>query len=172
MQRTIIANYFCWKDQPLLVGVLRSVGVGALAATSLSLLSALLFELIGSANMGTLAGAEIFNSGWIATSVAAIIWAPIWETLVAQLIPIGLLMRFRVQPQIAVLVSATIFAAGHVTSGGGIGQGIVTFSAGLLFATLFAANVHLGLGRASMFTSIAHSTNNALVILVSFGLSI
>jgi hypothetical protein len=172
MQRTTIAAYFCWDDQPLVVGVLRSVGVGALATTLLLLLSGLLFALIGSANMGTLAGAKIFDRGWIATSVAAIIWAPIWETLIAQLIPVSLLMRLRIRLQLAVLVSATVFAAGHVAYGGGIGQGIVTFSAGLLFATLFAANARLGLGRASLFTSTAHVTNNALLILVSFGLSI
>lgn len=172
MPRIMIADYFCWNDQPLVMGVLRSVGVGALAASSLLLLSALLFELIGSANMGALAGAKIFDSGWIATSVAAIIWAPIWETLIAQLIPVGLLMRLRVRLRVAVLVSATVFAAGHVAYGGGMGQGIVTFSAGLLFATLFAANARLGLYRASLFTSTAHASNNALLILVSFGLSI
>ena len=172
MQRTTIADYFCWNDQPLVMGVLRSVGVGAFVATSLLLLSALLFALIGSANMGALAGAKIFDSGWIATSVAAIIWAPIWETLIAQFIPVSLLMHLRVRLEIAVLISATVFAAGHVAYGGGIGQGIVTFSAGLLFATLFAANARHGLGRASLFTGTAHATNNALLIAVSFGLSI
>ncbi|MBD8529602.1 CPBP family intramembrane metalloprotease [Massilia sp. CFBP 13647] len=170
MNFAMIAKYLCWDDKSLVAGLWRSVGVGACTAALLSLLSALLFALMDLANIGGLAGTGIFEGGWIFTFFAAVIWAPLWETLIAQLVPISLFMRFGARPSIAVLGSAVLFSAGHVAYGGGIGQGLVTFVAGLLMASLFAANARPGPGRAFLFTGTAHAANNALVILLSFGL--
>ncbi|HEX8405363.1 MAG TPA: CPBP family glutamic-type intramembrane protease [Duganella sp.] len=156
----------------LVVGVARSVGVGAFTAALLMLLSGLMFALMGRANMGGLAGGGIFERGWVATFFAGIIWAPIWETLIGQFVPISLLTWLGARTSIAVLGSAALFSVGHMASGGGVGQGVVTFGAGLIWATLFAANARQGLKRASLFTWTAHATNNALVILLSFGLGI
>ena len=165
-----ISRLLCWDDKSLLTGFSRSVAVGAVTAGFLSLLSGLLFTMMGRATMGSLAGAEIFARGLTATLFAAVFWAPIFETLIGQLVPIGVMTWFGVRSAIAVFSSAAVFSAGHMASGGGIGQGVVTFGAGLLFATVFAANAGSGLGRASLFTATAHATNNALLILLSFGL--
>jgi hypothetical protein len=169
MNFATISKYLCWTDKSLVLGLSRSVAVGGFAAALLWLLSSLLFAWMGRANMGALAGAGIFERGWVVSFFAAVILAPLWETLIGQLIPISLLKLLNARPSIAVVVSAALFSGGHVASGGGIGQGIVTFAAGLLFASLFAANARQGLGRASLFTGTAHATNNALLILLSFG---
>lgn len=169
MNFATISKYLCWNDKSLVLGLLRSVALGAFAAALLLLVSSLLFALMGRANMGALAGAAVFERGWAATFFAAVIWAPLWETLIGQLIPIGLLTLLNARLSIAVVGSAALFSAGHVASGGGIGQGVITFGAGLLFASLFAANVRPGLGRASLFTVTAHATNNVILILLSFG---
>ncbi len=169
MNFATISKYLCWNDKSLVLGLSRSVGVGVFTAALLLLLSSLLFALMGRANMGQLAGAGIFERGWVVTFFAAVIWAPLWETLSGQLIPISLLTLLGARPSIAVVGSAALFSAGHVASGGGIGQGVVTFGAGMLFASLFVANAGPGLGRASLFTGTAHATNNALLILLSFG---
>lgn len=169
MRFATIHSYLCWNDKSLTVGLFRSVGIGVVSAALLMLFSSLLFALLGRANMGELAAKAVFERGWIATCFAAIIWAPLWETLIAQLIPFSLLRWFGAPRSIAVFGSAALFSAGHMASGGGIGQGMVTFVGGLLFASLFAANGDAGLGRASLFTATAHVTNNALLVLLSFG---
>ena len=170
MNFATISRHLSWNGKSLIGGVFRSAAFGALTAALLVLLSSLLFAVMGRDNVGKLAGAGVFERGWIAACFAAVIWAPMFETLIGQLVPIGLLTWFGVRSAIAVLSSAAVFSAGHVVSGGGIAQGVVTFGAGLLFATVFAANAGSGLGRASLFTATAHATNNALLILLSFGL--
>lgn len=172
MNSAVIFKYVCWEDKSLAVGVACSAGFGAFTAALLSLFSGLLLGLLGPANMGALAGAATFAHGWIFTFFAAVIWAPLWETLIGQLIPIGLLTRLGAGTLIAVLGSAALFSIGHVASGGGLAQGLVTLVAGLLLATLFAANARSGLRRASLFTCIAHATNNAILISLSFGLDL
>lgn len=172
MNFTTISKHLCWDDKPLMVGLARSVCVGVFTAALLLLLSGLLFALMGRANVGALAGARIFERGWVVTFFAAVIWAPLLETVIGQLVPISLLIWFGARTLIVVLSSAALFSAGHVASGGGIGQGVVTFGAGLLFASLFVANARLGLGRAGLFTGTAHATNNAFLILLSFGLGV
>lgn len=172
MNFAMISKYLCWKDKSLMGGFSRSVGAGAFIAALLALLSFLLFSLIGRATMGTLAGTEVFAGGWIVSFFAAVIWAPLWETLIGQLVPISLLTWFGARTFIAVLGSAALLSAGHLVSGGGIGQGAVTFVGGLLFASLFAANARAAIGRATLFTATAHATNNALLILVSFGIGL
>lgn len=162
------ASYLCWNKQSLVAGALRAAGVGACTAALLMLLSSLLFALMGRANFGAVAGAAVFERGWVVICFAAIVWSPVWETLVGQLIPIGLLRLSGVGPSIAVVASAALFSAGHVASGGGIGQGVLTFGGGLIFASVFAANAAEGLGRAFLFTGTAHASNNALLILLSF----
>jgi len=172
MSFATVSRYLCWDEKALVVGLARSVAFGAFTAALLSLLSGLLFALLGRANMGALAGASVFERSWIMTFFAAVIWAPLWETFIGQLVPISLLTRFGASTSIAVLGSAALFSIGHVASGGSIWQGVVTFGGGLLFASLFAANARSGLGRASLFTSTAHATNNALLMLLSFGLDL
>ena len=169
MNFSAISRHLCWDDKPVAVGLARSVGFGAFTAALLSLLAGLLFALMGRANMGALAGAAIFEHGWLFSFFAAVILGPIWETLIGQLVPISLLTRLGARKLIAVLGSAALFSIGHVASGGGLVQGLVTFVAGLLLASLFAANARSGLGRASLFTYTAHAANNGILISLSFG---
>ncbi|MGZ5198294.1 MAG: hypothetical protein ACXWC4_00855 [Telluria sp.] len=170
MKFATISKYLCWNGESLVQGLSRAVGFGALTAALLLLFFYLLFALLGRANMGALAAAGIFERGWVISFFAAVIWAPLWETLIAQLIPISLLTLLGARSSIAVVGSAALFSAGHLAAGGGIGQGVVTFGAGLLLASLFLANAHSGYGRAFLFTGAAHATNNGLLILLSFGL--
>lgn len=167
-----LSKYLCWSDRSLGQGVTRAIAFGGIAAAILLLLSSLVFALIGPANVGSLAAAPVFKIGWFFTILAAVIWAPLWETLIGQIIPISLLTSLNARPSIAIVSSATLFSAGHIAYGGGIGQGMVTFAAGLLFASLFAANARPGIGRASLFTGAAHATNNALLILLSYGFGV
>ena len=152
-------------------GFSRSVGNGAFIAALLALLSFLLFSLMGRATIGTLARTEVFAGAWIVFFFAAVIWAPLWETLIGQLVPISVLTWFGARTFIAVLSGAVLFfrwpfgfRRGYRTRCGDIRRG------GLLFASLFAANARAGFGRASLFTATAHATINALLILFSFGI--
>jgi len=91
-----------------------------------------------------------------------VIWAPLFETPIGQTIPIAGLARFGARLSIAIVTSAILFSAGHMASGGGMAQGIITLVGGLCFAGVFAANTRVSLARASGLTATAHATSNAL----------
>ena len=169
MNFATISTHFCWDDKPSAQRCALAAGAGVLIASLLLLLSLLLFALLGTANMGDLAGAPIFQRGLVQTFFAAVVWAPLFETLIGQLIPIALLTWLGARDSIAIVVSAILFSVGHVASGGGLGQGFITLIGGLCFASVFSANMRRSLARAFVLTAISHATNNALALLLSFG---
>lgn len=120
--------------------------------------------------MGGLAGAPVFARGWIVIFFAAVVWAPLFETLIAQTIPIAGETRLGARHSIAIVTSAVLFSAGHMASGGGVAQGMITLVGGLCFASVFAANMRGSFARAFGLTATAHATSNALALLLSFGL--
>lgn len=160
-------KHLCWDDKPLGPSLLRAIFAGALTAALLSLFSGLLFALLGRANMGTLAGAAVLERGGVSIFFAAVVFAPLWETLIAQFVPIGILTVMGVRPLIAVFVSAALFSAGHVLTGGGVGQGLLTFVGGMCCASVFATNLKRGFLRAYGLTAVVHASTNALLLLGS-----
>lgn len=157
-----------WDDRTFGRSLLYAAAAGTLTMVLLGLITLGLVALLGRNNMGGLAAADVFQNGWAATIVLAIVWVPFWETLVAQLLPIALLTSLGARPPVAIVTSAALFSAGHVANGGGLAQGIVTFAAGLVFAGLFVANRKHGLGRAYAITATAHAANNGAALLLSY----
>lgn len=170
MNFATISSHLCWDEKPSTPGYALAAGVGALISVLLLLLSWLMFAVLGTANMGGLAGAPIFESGWMQTFFAAVVWAPLFETLIGQLIPIAVLTWLGSRNSIVIVASAVLFSAGHVVAGGGLAQGFVSLVAGLCFANIFAANMRRSLARAFVLTAISHATSNGLALLLSFGL--
>ena len=165
-----ISARLCWDEKPSGAAFARATCVGALIAALLLLLSWLLFAMLGAAHIGGLAGAPVFERGSIAIFFAAVIWAPLFETLIGQTIPIAGLIRFGAPHSIAIVTSAMLFSAGHMALGGGLAQGMITLVGGLCFASVFAANMRGSFARAFGLTATAHASSNALVLLLSFGL--
>jgi membrane protease YdiL (CAAX protease family) len=147
--------------------LLRSTHIGCVLAL-LSLLVSYLLSLVFAAGIGPLAGDALFRSRSVATVIlVAVVWAPVFETVVAQLVPITFIRLFSKSDGLAVSCSALIFGVGHVLSGGGLMQGVFTATVGLVFASVFVANVKSGVFRASVLTAWVHGVHNGILIAVA-----
>ncbi|WP_374586387.1 type II CAAX prenyl endopeptidase Rce1 family protein [Pseudoduganella sp.] len=112
-----------------------------------------------------LAGEAIFKQDIFYVYFVASIWGPLYETLIAQAMPVYLTTRLTQNQSIALFMSATIFAVGHVMGGGGMIQMIVTFLYGLLFAHFYIKwKLDHGWKMATGAVALAHGINNTLIL--------
>lgn len=100
----------------------------------------------------------------VSVLLLAIVWAPLWETLIAQLIPLELLARC--DWRLRVLVSALLFSGGHVLSGAGMGQALSTLVGGAAWALLYLAFRQRGRSAAFAAAAAGHAANNLIVLAV------
>ncbi len=98
-------------------------------------------------------------------ALAALVYAPIVETLIAQCLPIELLRKLRAPNAFIVLVCAVVFGLGHYTSNG-VNHGIKTFVDGAIFGSLYLQTRKHSLSASYWVVAIAHFTNNLLVLSV------
>ena len=90
----------------------------------------------------------------------AVVFAPVFETLIGQALPIGILQRF-VQKETPILVgSALIFMLFHFPA---IEFFPSAFVVGLIFAWAWIVKRHLGWWQAFIVVTLIHSMHNALV---------
>jgi len=112
-----------------------------------------------------LAAGPVFatNNMWLIAFIA-VLWAPVFETAVAQWLPIELLRRIGARWWTGLLVSAAIFGGGHVLNGGGMLQGAITFVFGAVLAAIYLHFCDQGPGRAFAAAWACHCVNNSLAI--------
>jgi membrane protease YdiL (CAAX protease family) len=112
-----------------------------------------------------LAGDGLFatNKLWLIACVGAV-WAPVFETVVAQWLPIELLRRIGAPSVVCLLASAALFSGGHMLGGGGVLQGAVTFVFGLVLAAVYLHFRAKGPGAAFAAAWACHCVNNSLAI--------
>lgn len=95
----------------------------------------------------------------------AIMFAPLWETIPGQVVPIELLRSLRAHWSICVLASGTVFGVGHFLNGG-LAHGVETFLMGLVIGYGYVAARPYGLGPAFITAATAHACHNATLLLV------
>lgn len=144
-------------------GFIRATQVGCGMAL-LGLLIAFIASLVSPEGSGALAGAKVFEQGSMTILAVALLWAPCFETLVGQFLPVTVVRLFTKAELPAVVCSGLVFGLGHMAGGGGAVQGILTTVTGTIFAAVYVANIGLGRIRASLLTAWAHCVNNALVL--------
>jgi len=140
------------------------LGGGVICALILTVSMLLIFGLIPESMRGGSAAAHLANmsAGWI--FFVAVIFAPLFETLLGQVLPIELALRLGLGATACVLISASSFSLGHVASGAGLGHAMGTFIGGLVFASCYAWVRTAGWCSSYVASATAHATCNFLMI--------
>ncbi|WP_368737992.1 CPBP family glutamic-type intramembrane protease [Massilia sp. CCM 8734] len=120
-------------------------------------------------SFGSIAGAKIFKSeSIIFIGVMTLCWAPLFETLLGQVIPVELVRTISSSKIQCIIASALLFSLGHFLGGAGWGQLLLTFLAGLPLAALYVKFRRQGIAKSFYASAIAHATHNAAVLLLSY----
>lgn len=131
------------------------------------LLNYLLSLIIPASLAGKSAPENFFDSGpgLISVIFFVLIFAPLYETLIAQLLPIEILQKCKLPPLAIGFISAAIFGGGHYLNGN-LQHGITTFCAGAVFACLYLRTRPQGVKSSYVVTALAHFANNATALLL------
>jgi hypothetical protein len=117
--------------------------------------------------LGGSAVASLEGTGTAMMFWMVVVWAPLFETVLGQWLPIELLRRFKVPAMYCLLASASLFSLGHVMSGAGFLHGSMTFIAGCTFAASYLAARSMGPGPAYVAAATAHASSNGLLLCLS-----
>ncbi len=144
----------------------HGVGWGA-ACSVLMMLAVLALKLtLPPALWGANAGHAAFAAGPVAMFFVAIVWAPLFENLIAQLLPLEILRRLRIGHRASIVLVAILWGAGHYVNGG-LAHGITALLGGACFAWIYLRYRAFGIGQAYWTSAIAHATSNALALIAS-----
>lgn len=95
--------------------------------------------------------------------LAAVIYAPVVETVLGQVLPIEAAHRLGAPPLACVLLSALVFACGHYLNGG-LAHGTTSFFSGMLFACAYVNMRWAGIAPAVLAAATAHAVQNVTVL--------
>lgn len=139
------------------------LGGGVICALISTVSMLLIFGLIPESMRGGSAAAHLANmsAGWF--FFAAVIFAPFFETLPGQVLPIELARRLGLGATACVLISASFFSLGHVANGAGLAHALGTFIGGLVFASCYVWVRTAGWFSSYVATVTAHATFNFLL---------
>src|SRR5450830_2085528 len=99
-----------------------------------------------------------------------IIYSPILETFLGQLLPLEILKRMRVNRQWSIFISAILWAIVHFISGGLL-HGIVALGSGAMFSFVYLRYRAPGVAVAYATTTFSRACNNiAILVAVFYGL--
>jgi membrane protease YdiL (CAAX protease family) len=116
-------------------------------------------QQLGDSAAESLKGAGTATIFWM-----AVVWAPLFETLIGQWLPLEVLRRYKVRASYSLLASAILFSLLHVMGGSGILHASMTLIAGGIFAASYLAARSLGLALAYVAAATAHACSNGLIL--------
>ena len=162
----ILARWRGWMEQhPSRAALALGVLLGPLGLLCTSLAGILAQFFLPPESWGNSAAAGMGRMGLIGMLFAAVVFAPLFETLLGQVLPIETARRFGARPVLCVLLSALVFACGHYLNVGLI-HGITTFFGGAIFACAYVPLRPAGIWPACIASSTAHALHNGLAILI------
>ncbi|OFA04771.1 CAAX amino terminal protease self- immunity [Duganella sp. HH101] len=115
---------------------------------------------------GANAGGGALNASLAMQIMAALVWAPLFETFVGQLLPQEVLRRFSVPPGFCIAIGSALWAMGHYLNGGAA-HGVLALFSGAIFTFIYLRYRRCGLAAGYWTTAIAHLTHNALVLVAA-----
>lgn len=95
----------------------------------------------------------------------AVVFTPMLETVMGQVMPIEFARRFGANWAVCILASAIVFGFGHYWNGGLV-HGISAFLGGAVFASGYVAVRRVGFWSGLIAAYIAHATQNAMLLFV------
>lgn len=149
--------------------ILGAIALGAATACVTSVVAMLaiyLFQhILPQRFWGQSAGADVFNQPAVAVFFDAVIFFPLFETIIGQVIPIEIVRRFGSNRGLWVFISALVFGGGHYLNGGPL-HGLVAFSVGIVFASLYVVLRRNGPGSSFVGVATAHILHNAILLYI------
>lgn len=169
-----IDGSIAWRERrlrrPVIGAMAIGLAAGAICALVLTASMLSIFRWIPESMGGGSAAAHLANMGAGQVFFAAVIFAPLLETLPGQVLPIELTRRLGLGTTARVLVSAGAFSLGHVASGAGLGHALGTFIGGLVLASCYVWVRSAGWRSSYVAAATAHATSNCLLIYLVGGL--
>ncbi|CDG82970.1 type II CAAX prenyl endopeptidase Rce1 family protein [Janthinobacterium agaricidamnosum] len=153
--------------------VLRQVALGlcwGLPTYGVGVLALLLGKLMLPHHLwGADAGAAMFEREMPVFQLFfwGVIYAPIFETFVGQLLPLEILRRFGARRALCIAAGALVWGAGHYLYGGML-HGLVAAASGALLSYIYLRYREPGVALAYSTATIAHACSNALVLIVNY----
>lgn len=139
-----------------------------LAMAAAALASSALLRVLVPARPVPLAGDGLFAQAHPALILLIVVlWAPLFETFVAQVLPVAVLRRCTKRRAAWIGASALLFASGHVFAGGGVAQAMLTFAGGTVFAAAYVHWLPLGAWHPFAAVALAHGVNNGTLFAIS-----
>ncbi|RZJ84303.1 MAG: CPBP family intramembrane metalloprotease [Massilia sp.] len=151
------------EKRPLLSAAALGACLGIVSSFCSVILLPIALRLLPPEQWGNSAAVGLDGSGPGGIFLAAVVFAPLIETLLGQLIPVEIAHRLGANALVCVLLSALVFGGGHVVNGGLV-HGISSFFAGLVFACAYAGMRWSGIGRGFVAAGAAHAVHNMVVI--------
>ncbi|MTV41151.1 hypothetical protein [Duganella radicis] len=116
-----------------------------------------------------IAAQAIFNSNSLLTTILVVlIWAPIFETIIGQVIPVAIFKFFTTKKSLWIVGAGLVFSIGHVFGGAGITQFVITLGYGLIFSASYVYWCSTGTLVATIAVAVMHFANNAVVFMWVF----
>ncbi|MEV4781282.1 type II CAAX prenyl endopeptidase Rce1 family protein [Burkholderia sp. LMU1-1-1.1] len=142
--------------------VARGMSLSLVSVSLASIATGILYlafplDVLGSSAAEGLIG----KPGWY-IFLAAVVLAPLFETVVGQILPIELARRGGASGQVCIFISAALFSLGHLYNGG-IANAVATFIGGGVFAYAYVSVRERGVGASYMAAFSAHASHNALL---------
>ena len=116
---------------------------------------------------GANAGAAIFAGAPATVVMMAVLFVPLFETVVGQCLPLEPMRWLGFDRRVMVAIDGALWGLGHYLNGG-LAHGLVAASSGALLAYVYLRYRSHGLGAAFAITALAHAVNNALVLSASW----
>ena len=114
--------------------------------------------------LGGSAAAALRGASTATVFCFVVVWAPLFETVIGQWLPLEVLRRYKVRASYSLLASAILFSLLHVMGGSGILHASMTLIAGGIFAASYLAARSLGLAPAYVAAATAHACSNGLIL--------
>ncbi|QOY95642.1 CPBP family intramembrane metalloprotease [Massilia sp. UMI-21] len=153
------------QRRPFVTAAALGACLGILSSCCALLLLGVSLQLLPPEQWGDSAASSLRNLGRGTIFVLAVIYAPLIESFVGQLIPMEILRRFRAHPAVCVLLGGVVFGAGHSLTSGLV-HGIASFAAGCVFACAYVAMRWAGISASFLAVSSAHAMHKLMLLFV------
>ena len=152
---------------PMRGALMLGVTVGAINFLIFVPLALAAVALFTSQQLGGTAAASLKDASTATILWIAVVWAPLFETLIGQWLPLEILRRYKVRTAVSLLASAVLFSLLHVVNGAGILHAAITFIGGCTFAASYLTARSMGLAPAYVAAAAAHACSNGLLLCLS-----
>lgn len=151
------------EARPYRYAALVGAGIGVLSAGLGVVAASVLMSLLPREIAGKSAADFISAMSGAAVLLWGVFLIPLWETFIAQLLPLELARKIGFNDTACILVGTLLFGAGHYLNGG-LGHGLCALISGALFSTGYMTMRPWGYLPAVWASYIAHALNNSLFL--------